>query len=79
MRRSDSFESWGTAASEKYDVSDLARFPDVLTVEKQEEDLDAMKERLLSALDLAIADFNSMREKEGAAAHRRYSGQGGRH
>ena len=49
----------------KYDVSDLARFPDVLTVEKQEEDLDAMKERLLSALDLAIADFNSMREKEG--------------
>ena len=49
----------------KYDVSDLARFPDVLTVEKQGEDLDAMKERLLSALDLAIADFNSMREKEG--------------
>ncbi len=47
-------------------VTDLARFPDVLTVEKKEEDPDRMKERLLAALDLAIADFNAMREKEGA-------------
>jgi uncharacterized protein (TIGR00255 family) len=46
-------------------VTDLARFPDVLTVEKQGEDLDALKEQLLSVLDLALIDFNSMREKEG--------------
>ena len=46
-------------------VTDLARFPDVLTVEKQEEDLELVKERLLAVLDLAIADFNSMREREG--------------
>lgn len=47
-------------------VTDLARFPDVLTVEKQAEDLELVKERLLTVLDLAIADFNSMREREGA-------------
>jgi uncharacterized protein (TIGR00255 family) len=46
-------------------VTDLARFPDVLTVEKQGEDLDELKEQLLSVLDLALIDFNSMREKEG--------------
>ncbi len=49
-----------------YEVTDLARFPDVLTVEKKEEDAEQMKERLLASLDLAIADFNAMREKEGA-------------
>ncbi len=50
----------------RYSVTDLARFQDVLTVEKKEEDPDRMRERLLAALDLAIADFNAMREKEGA-------------
>ncbi len=55
----------GGGARKKYDATDLARFPDVLTVEKRAEDLDEMKGRLLAALDLAIADFNSMREREG--------------
>ncbi len=55
----------GGSVKEKYCATDLARFPDVLTVEKREEDLDEMKGRLLAALDLAIADFNSMREREG--------------
>ena len=48
-----------------YRATDLARFPDVLIVEKQEEDMDAMKARLLEVLDLAIGDFNSMRTREG--------------
>ena len=48
-----------------YTAAELARFPDVLVVEKQEEDLETLKEQLLSVLDLAIRDFNSMREKEG--------------
>ena len=52
-------------ARREYYPTDLARFPDVLTVEKREEDLDEMKEHLLAVLDLAIADFNTMREKEG--------------
>lgn len=46
-------------------AADVARFPDVLIVEKPEEDLDALKEQLLGVLDLALEDFNSMRRKEG--------------
>ncbi len=42
-----------------------ARFPDVLTAEKPEEDLEAVKADLLEALGLALADFNAMRAKEG--------------
>ena len=49
----------------EFRATDLARFPDVLTVEKRAEDLELTKERLLAVLDLAIADFNSMREREG--------------
>jgi len=48
-----------------YYVTDLARFPDVLTVEKKEEDPEAVKALLLTALDAALADFNAMREREG--------------
>ena len=52
-------------ARREYYPTDLARFPDVLTVEKREEDLDEMKGRLLAVLGLALDDFNSMREREG--------------
>ena len=45
---------------------DLARFPDVLTVEKAPEDTDTVSAQLLEVLDLALADFNAMREREGA-------------
>ena len=52
-------------ARREYYPTDLARFPDVLTVEKRAEDLEQVKERLLTVLDLAIADFNAMRSTEG--------------
>ncbi len=55
----------GGKVRREYYATDLARFPDVLTVEKRAEDLDEMKGRLLAALDLAIDDFNTMRAKEG--------------
>ncbi len=42
-----------------------ARFPDVLTVEKPEEDLDQVQADLLAALDAALADFDAMRAREG--------------
>ncbi len=42
-----------------------ARFPDVLSVEKPEEDLDEVQADLLKALDLALDGFNAMRAKEG--------------
>lgn len=58
-------ELGGGGVKKRWSAADLARFPDVLTVEKQEEDLEEMKERLLAVLELAIGDFNAMRETEG--------------
>ena len=58
-------ELGGGRVRREYYPTDLARFPDVLTVEKQAEDLDEMKDWLLTVLDLAIDDFNSMRTREG--------------
>ena len=58
-------ELGGSGAKKRWSAADLARFPDVLTVEKREEDLDEMKERLLAVLELALKDFNAMRETEG--------------
>ena len=55
----------GGRVKKEYRATDLARFSDVLTVEKREEDLNLVKERLLTVLELAIADFNAMREREG--------------
>lgn len=55
----------GQNVRREYSPADLARFPDVLIVEKQEEDLETMKERLLTVLDAAIEDFNAMRIREG--------------
>ncbi len=59
------YDLGGGKVRREYSPADLARFPDVLTVEKQEEDLDKMKERLLTVLGAALADFNTMREREG--------------
>lgn len=48
-----------------YYATDLARFPDVLLVEKQEEDQEAVKGQLLEVLGRALDDFNAMRVREG--------------
>ena len=58
-------ELGGGRVKKSFSATDLARFPDVLAVEKREEDLELVKERLLAVLDLALVDFNSMREREG--------------
>ena len=55
----------GGAVREDYDATDLARFPDVLTVEKKEEDPEQVKTLLLEALEQALTGFDAMREKEG--------------
>ena len=49
----------------RIDVSDLARLPDVLTVTKAEEDLEAIAADILAVLDDALAAYTSMRETEG--------------
>lgn len=48
-----------------FSAADIARFPDVLTVEKKEEDQEKRKAQLLQTLGLAIDDFNAMRQREG--------------
>ena len=44
----------------------LARFPDVLTVTKAEEDLEAVSTDICAVLTRAISAYNAMRETEGA-------------
>ena len=46
-------------------ITELARFPDVLTAEKGEEDLEELKEQLLAVLEEAVDDFSAMRTREG--------------
>lgn len=48
-----------------YRATDLARFPDVLTVEKKEEDLEAAAADICAVLDIALEDFDRMRVREG--------------
>ena len=48
-----------------YRATELARFPDILVVEKQAEDQDSLKGLLLEALDRALDDFDTMRCREG--------------
>ncbi len=55
----------GGAAQREYTIIDLARFPDVLTVEKQPEDQDQLVGELISVLTLALCDFDDMRAREG--------------
>jgi len=46
-------------------VSLLSRFPDVFLVEKTQEDVEAMAADICSVLELALADFDAMRSREG--------------
>ena len=56
-------EICGTEA--KLTPETLARFPDVLSVTKAEEDLDALGADICTVLDEALAAFNAMRAAEG--------------
>ncbi len=53
------------SVKKSYYATDLARFPDVLMVEKKEEDPEALKAAILTALDLALVEFSDMRIREG--------------
>lgn len=46
-------------------VTQLARFPDVLVVEKVPQDQDALAADLFSVLDMALAEYDHMRAAEG--------------
>lgn len=55
----------GAKVKMDYRATDLARFPDVLTVEKKEEDLEAAAADICAVLDIALEDFDRMRLREG--------------
>ncbi len=46
-------------------VSLLSRFPDVFLVEKEQADLEEVAEDICQVLDLALTEFNAMRDREG--------------
>ena len=46
-------------------VSLMSRFQDVLLVEKSQEDVEAVAKDICTVLDAALADFTSMRQREG--------------
>ena len=46
-------------------VSLLSRFQDVLLVEKSQEDVEAVAQDICTVLDAALADFTTMRQREG--------------
>ena len=58
-------ELGGGFVEPNYRATELARFPDVLTVEKKEEDLEAVAADICCVLDTALADFDRMRTREG--------------
>lgn len=68
----DAYHAALLTMKETYGLSDepnlnlLSRFPDVFLVEKAKEDVEAVATDICSVLDQAIADFNTMREREGA-------------
>jgi len=53
----------------------VAKLPDVLTVERPETDNDAFARDLLSVLDEALTNFNAMRQIEGEKLHSDISGR----
>lgn len=48
-----------------YSAVDIARFPDVLTVTKAEEDLESVQADICAVVDKALAAYNAMRGVEG--------------
>lgn len=60
-----------TAMRDQYQLKDdisvslLSRFSDVFLIEKEQEDLETAGNDICEILDLALADFNAMREREG--------------
>ena len=61
-------DSYGLA--DDISVSLLSRFPDVFLVEKSQEDLEAVSADLCEVLELALTDYDAMREREGEKLRR---------
>jgi uncharacterized protein (TIGR00255 family) len=55
----------GAMAKAVYSAADIARFPDVLTVTKADEDLDSVQQDICAVAEKALEAYNAMRETEG--------------
>ncbi len=55
----------GPTVGGRISVTELARFPEILTVEKREEDVEQTARDIARVLDAALADFDAMRTREG--------------
>lgn len=58
-------ETYDLGNKKDISVSLLSRFPDVLLAQEEEQDVDKMAENICSVLDMALADFDQMRTREG--------------
>lgn len=58
-------ETYSLGNQNDISVSLLSRFPDVLLAQEEEQDVEKMAEDICSVLDLALADFDQMRTREG--------------
>ena len=54
----------------EFSALDIARFPDVMSISREEPDHDVFEQELLSLLDQAVSDYNAMRCREGEALYR---------
>ena len=67
----DSYFGALTQLKERYGLRDdisvslMSRFPDVLLVEKSQEDVEAVAKDICSVLDTALEDYTAMRQREG--------------
>ena len=67
----DSYYNALTTLRDRYELRDdisvslLTRFQDVLLVEKSQEDVEAVAQDICTVLDAALADFTTMRQREG--------------
>ncbi len=58
-------ETYNLGGKNDISVSLLSRFPDVLLAQEEEQDVEQMAENICSVLDMALADFDQMRTREG--------------
>lgn len=65
MAALDKLATLGDTVKSGYSAMDLARFPDVLTVTKAEEDLEQIAADICEVLDGALSAYNEMRATEG--------------
>ena len=67
----DSYYNALTQLKDRYGLRDdisvslMSRFPDVLLVEKSQEDVEAVAKDICTVLDLALEDYTAMRQREG--------------